>query len=376
MPLFSDPAAGVVDPYLRRAFELAERCRGRVSPNPLVGCVIVRDGAVVGEGYHEGPGTPHAEAAALAQAGDRARGAHVYVTLEPCNHTGRTPPCAPALVRAGVAAVTIGMRDPNPEVAGGGAEVLASGGVRVEWADASAPFERQNEAWLTRLATGRPFVRVKVAVTLDGRPALRASRRARISGSGGRSVTMRLRAEATAVAVGAATLAVDDPSLTVRDDADVPVARQPRRVVLARTTVPDRRATLFHDAYGAPLVICADTASRPAVDELERAGVPVVTYRYSEGVAGTLSAIARAGIDDVLIEAGPTLLTSLWRADVIDELVVVTAGGMAGTAAPPLYLGAPDAAGDVLTPPTHAVEAGVVDRDAVTVWRPVRSMNE
>jgi len=370
MPLFSDPACRVEDPFLRRAFELAERGRGSVSPNPMVGCVVVRDGEVVGEGYHEHAGGPHAEVVALAQAGTRAPGAHVCVTLEPCNHIGRTPPCAPALIDAGVSEVTIGMRDPNHAVSGGGAERLAQSGVSVNWAKDPGPFEAQNEAWLLRLRAGRPWVRVKVALTLDGRPTLVEGRRSQLTGQGGRTTTMRLRSAATAVAVGATTLAIDDPSLTVRDDGDVPFARQPQRLVLCRTTVPKPTATVFSDGCGVASVVVGDTSAAESRARLVDAGVRVLTYPDGEHARGMLTAVAGAGIDDVLVEAGPGLFSTLWRDRLIDELVIITAGGTAGSAAPPLYLGSPESDDTDLNAWLLATEAGVAGDDAVTVWRP------
>lgn len=375
MSLFSDDASAIHDPFLRRAFTLALRGRGSVSPNPMVGCVVVRDGVVVGEGYHERIGAPHAEAVALAAAGDQARDATVYVTLEPCTHYGRTPPCAPALIKAGVARVVIGMRDPNPDVSGGGATLLAEAGIPVEFASHEGPFVRLNEAWLHRIATGRAFTRVKVALTLDGRPALYASRRALITGAGGSSVTMDLRSGSTAVAVGAATVKVDDPVLTTRDPDDRAAVRQPIRVVVSRTSVPSPSARMFASGGSRVLLVTSDAANATAVQAVESAGAEVIRYRYADGIAGALRALAEHGIDDVLIEAGPTMASALWSARLIDELVVVQAGGMGGNAAPPLYLGGPDAAAGDLVPSMRAVEAAIRGEDAITVWRPRKKID-
>ncbi|MBN1192970.1 MAG: bifunctional diaminohydroxyphosphoribosylaminopyrimidine deaminase/5-amino-6-(5-phosphoribosylamino)uracil reductase RibD [Coriobacteriia bacterium] len=369
MALFSDPAVGIDDPMLRRAFGLAERGRGTASPNPLVGCVLVSDGAVVGEGFHAQAGGPHAEVVALEAAGDRARGAHAYVTLEPCTHFGKTPPCVDRMLSAGIAEVTIGMRDPNPEVSGCGAEALAAAGVTVNWAADPGPFETQNEAWLLRLRLGRPFVRVKVALTLDGRPALAARRRSKITGAGGRHVTMRLRSEATAIVVGASTVSVDDPELTVRDENDALAERSPRRIVLSRTSAPNPRACVFSADRGECVVVASDAASPAALEPLVRVGARVLTYAYRDGLSGALRAIAADGVNDVLVEAGPSLFTALWRDRFIDELVVVTAGGMSGNAGPPLFLGCADAEGQDLAPVLHPVETGIAQGDAVTVWR-------
>ncbi|PKQ20846.1 MAG: riboflavin biosynthesis protein RibD [Actinobacteria bacterium HGW-Actinobacteria-6] len=369
MSLFSDDASVISEPFLRRAFALAESGRGSVSPNPMVGCVVVRDGVVVGEGHHERVGSAHAEVNALAAAGESAKGATVYVTLEPCTHYGRTPPCTAALIKAGVSKVVIGMRDPNVDVSGGGAEILAHAGVDVEFAANEAPFRALNETWLHRLHTSRPWVRVKVALTLDGRPTLFASQRSRITGSGGSSVTMELRARATAVAVGASTLGIDNPLLTVRDDQGRGAVRQPIRVVLARTSVPSPAAKIFSADPTATRVVVSDAADARGIAALERADIPVLRYRYADGITGSLRVLSDSGIDDVLIEAGPALASAFWNARLIDELVVVHAGGMGGNAAPPLFLGGPDASAGDLVPSMRAVEAAIRADDAITVWR-------
>ena len=370
MSVFSDPTVGIADPFMRRAGECALRGRGTVSPNPLVGCVVVADGEVAGEGYHHHAGGPHAEVVALDAAGDRARGSHVYVTLEPCNHTGRTPPCAERLIAAGVSRVTIGMADPNPEVTGRGADALAAAGVGVTWVDDPGPFQALNEPWLHRLATGRPFVRVKIAVSLDGHIALADGARAAITGPGGAGLTHRLRSEATAVAVGARTLAADDPLLTVRDEDGTRSARQPLRVVLARDTVPESGARLFAEDPAECAVVIAESAPPAALEPLADRGVAILRYPMAAGIEGGLRALAEHGIDDVLVEAGSRLFTALWDASLIDELVVVTAGGIAGPGAPPLYRDPRVPAAESLTWEMRATETAVVGEDAAVVWRP------
>lgn len=370
MSLFADDSSAVSDPYLRRAYQLAEAARGATSPNPVVGCVIVRDGQIVGEGFHARAGSPHAEAVALAAAGGAASGGTAYVTLEPCNHYGRTPPCAPALIKAGISEVVIGMRDPNPDVDGRGADALTQAGVAVRFAEDDAPFKMQNEAWLTRLTLGRPRVTVKLALTLDAKPALKVGRRAHITGAGGNAVTMLLRSRATAVAVGAATAAVDDPALTVRGETGAVTGRQPQRVVLARTSVPKTNLKLVSDGLAPALLVVSDAADQAALRSFAATSAGVVTYPYGAGIRGALEALATSGVDDVLIEAGPALVTALYQAECIDELVIVTAGGMAGNAAPPAFLGPADAAGPDLAARFRAVEATVSGEDAVTVWRP------
>jgi len=372
MRLFSDPAVGIDDPLLRRAFLIAERGRGTVSPNPLVGCVVVRDGVVVGEGHHERAGMAHAEVVALDAAGESARGADVYVTLEPCNHHGRTPPCVDRLLEAGVASVTIGMRDPNTEVSGGGVETLGARGVTVRFASDDRPFLAQNEAWLTRLSTGRPFVRVKVALSLDGRPGLERGRRATITGTGARKLVMRLRAQSTAILVGARTLAIDDPLLTVRGEASQrrDVTAGPRRVVVCRESVPSPSARMFSDGGPLVTVLVPREASERALGEFGATGAAVLSYPPEAGLSGAFEALAADGVDDVLVEAGPGLFTALNEAALIDELIALTAGGLAGRDAPGLYGGGADRDGDRLAPVFAPVETGLVGEDVVTVWRP------
>ncbi len=371
MSLFTDGAERIPDPFLRRAYRLAEIASGRTSPNPVVGCVIVKDGVVVGEGYHERAGAPHAETVALDHAGDAARGATMYVTLEPCNHVGRTPPCTPRIIEAGVESVVIGMRDPNPDVVGGGAEALERAGVRVSFVHDETPFRALNEGWLTRMHTGRPFITAKVALTIDGRPALAMGRRSHITGQGGREITMRLRSRSTAVAVGAATLAIDDPALTVRDAYGRLASHQPVRVVLSRTSVPSPEARIFTDEAAPVMLVVSDRVRDSQLERLTAAGVQVLRYPYASGIEGALRALAGAGIDDVLVECGPSLLSALYPSGCLDQLVVVTAGGMAGTTAPPVFLGTGDIEGFDLRPRMAAVEAGVAGGDAATVWRPI-----
>lgn len=371
--LFGDACAVVTDPHLRRAMELAERGRGSTAPNPVVGCVLVRDGLVVGEGWHEHAGGPHAEIVALAAAGDRARGATCYVTLEPCAHTGRTGPCAEALVNAGIERVVVGLADPNPE-ATGGADVLRRAGVTVEFVTDDAPFASLNEEWLHRLHHGRPFVRVKIALTLDGRPALAAGCRSALTGESARALTMRLRTEADAVLVGAGTLAADDCVLTVRDADGACAPRQPRRYVLSRTEQPSPDARLFRDDHGVVSVLLPDALEpEPA---LRAAGARFVSYDAAEGIGGALTALGDDDVVSLLVEAGPRLFSALTSRGLIDELVILHAGGLAGEEAPSLYVGESQEDPCTLLRDYRAAEAGVVGSDAVTVWRPRRIVTE
>ena len=278
---------------LARARELAERGRGTTHPNPVVGAVLVRDGAVVGEGWHERRGEPHAEAHALRTAGERARGATLYVTLEPCSHHGATPPCADALIEAGVARVVAGQADPSPKVAGAGLARLRAAGVEVEVADGEEGFacRRQLEAWRTWAGRGRPFVTYKVAATLDGRVSVPGRRW--VTGAESRRLVHELRAAADAVAVGMGTVRADAPRLDARD---VLVLRQPRRLAFGRGPLPE----------GSGLEL--------------RSGPP----------AEELAALAGEGVQSLLLEGGPTLATAFLEADLVDKLLVFVAPALAG----------------------------------------------
>jgi diaminohydroxyphosphoribosylaminopyrimidine deaminase/5-amino-6-(5-phosphoribosylamino)uracil reductase len=275
---------------LERALELAERGRGTTHPNPVVGAVVVRDGEVVGEGWHERAGEPHAEVVALEAAGERAREATLFVTMEPCTHHGRTPPCVDRVLAAGVARVVAGSRDPNPG-AGGGLERLRAAGVAVELVD-SFEARRQNEAWRTWVALRRPFVTHKVAVTLDGRVAVPGSRW--VSGEESRSLVHELRAASDAVAVGMGTVRADAPSLTARG---VEAVRQPRRLAFGRGPLPE----------GSELELRSGT------------------------LADELAALAEEGVQSLLLEGGPTLATAFLDADLVDKLLVFVAPIVCGS---------------------------------------------
>jgi diaminohydroxyphosphoribosylaminopyrimidine deaminase/5-amino-6-(5-phosphoribosylamino)uracil reductase len=279
--------------FLERALELAERGRGTTQPNPVVGAVLVRDGEVVGEGWHERKGEPHAEVNAIAAAGDRARGATLYVTLEPCAHVGSTPPCVQAVIDAGVAKVVVGTRDPSPDAAGG-LEQLQEAGVETELADGEVGFQarQQNEAWLTWVTRRRPFVTYKAAMTLDGRLTLPDSRW--ISGEESRGLVHELRAASDAVAVGMGTARADRPALTARD---VGAARQPRRLVFGSGPLPE----------GVDL----ELLSGPLEEELGR--------------------LAEQRVQSLLLEGGPTLATAFMEAGLIDRLLVFVSPKLAGT---------------------------------------------
>lgn len=275
--------------WLARALSLAERGRGTTHPNPVVGAVLVRDNAVVGEGWHERRGEAHAEAIALGRAGERARGATLYVTLEPCNHHGVTPPCVDAVIEAGVSRVVIGARDPNPRMAGG-LDRLHAAGVDVELAD-SFEARRQNEAWRTWVALGRPFVTYKVAISLDGRVVVPGRRW--VTGEESRRRVHELRAASDAVAVGMGTVRADDPRLDARD---VVVRRRPRRLAFGRGPLPES-------------------------SELEL---------RSGALREELASLAAEGVQSLLLEGGPTLATAFLAEGLVDKLLVFVAPVLAG----------------------------------------------
>lgn len=278
--------------FLERALELAENGRGTTHPNPIVGAVVVSGDEVVGEGWHERKGGPHAEVAALEAAGDRAQGATVFVTLEPCAHFGATPPCVDALIGAGVARVVVGQLDPNP-THGGGAEKLRAAGVEVEVADEEAAFRcrQQIEEWRTWVTSGRPFVTYKVALTLDGRVRMPGARW--VTGEASRMLVHVLRAQSDAVAVGMGTVRWDNPRLDARD---VPVIRQPRRIAFGRGPLPEGSELELH--------------SGPVREELET--------------------LAADGVQSLLLEGGPTLAAAFLEADLVDKLLVFVAPRLSG----------------------------------------------
>jgi len=363
--LFSDVASRVEDPYLAHAVVLAERARGRTWPNPLVGCVIVAGDRIVGEGYHPRAGEPHAEVFALADAGEAARGATAYVTLEPCAHHGKTPPCVDALAAAGVSRVVVGMRDPNAEAAGG-ADRLRAAGIDVEFVGDPRPFAGLNAGWLKRIATGTPLVTAKSGMSLDARVAFAPAQRASMTGPSGLEVTRRLRSRADAVLVSAATVVADDPALTVRNASGTHAEVQPLRVVLVRETLPHADARVFTDGRAPTLVLASELADEQDL-RLLSARATVLRWGSSDGFQGALRALGVHGVSELLVEPGPRLLTALWAADAIDEYVTVTAGGMAG-AAVPVFAGTADRESDALIKRMKPLEAGIVGDVSVTVW--------
>ncbi|MGW8730728.1 bifunctional diaminohydroxyphosphoribosylaminopyrimidine deaminase/5-amino-6-(5-phosphoribosylamino)uracil reductase RibD [Streptomyces sp. NPDC055808] len=334
---------------MRRAVELAARGLGSTSPNPVVGCVITdASGAVVGEGYHQRAGGPHAEVHALRAAGERARGGTAYVTLEPCNHTGRTGPCAQALIEAGVTRVHYAVGDPNPQATGGG-DTLRAAGVRAERGLLADEAEAVNAAWLTSMRLGRPHVTWKYAATLDGRTAAEDGTSRWITSPEARSDVHRLRAECDAVVVGSGTARTDDPHLAVRG---IEGATQPLRLAVdTNATAVKPGARILDDA--APTLIAvaedADAAHLPeaAVLRLPRAATGL-------DIPALLGALHARGVRSVLLEGGPTLAGAFVAAGAVDKVV--------GYLAPALLGAGPTAlAGAGITTIAEALRLGITE---------------
>ena len=312
---------------MRRALALSRRGEGWVEPNPMVGCVIVRDGRVVGEGFHRRFGAAHAEVEALRRCGGKARRATVFVTLEPCGHFGKTPPCADALIDAGVRRVVVAARDPNPLVAGRGLRRLRSAGIEVvtdvrrdEAAEVLAPF-------FTCMVDHRPYVIAKWAQSLDGKLVTRAGQSKWISGEASRSEGHKLRARVDAVLVGAGTVLCDDPQLTARG---VRVRRVATRVVLDGRLRISERSHLVRSAKKIPVLVFTTSASSAGrkAERLRRAGVeivPVPAARSGLNLDRILADLAARGVTNLLVEGGPTVLAAFFAGGWVDEAWVFTA---------------------------------------------------
>jgi len=330
--------------FLRRALQLAERARGHTSPNPLVGAVLVREGRIVGEGFHPRAGEPHAEVFALQQAGELARGATAYVTLEPCDHFGRTPPCSLALLQAGVSRVVVAAREENP-VAKGGLERLRAGGVQVEAGLLEAEARAQNEVFFAVQKKGLPFVLLKAALTLDGKVAAPSGDARWISSEASRRVAHAYRQWLPAVMVGVGTVLKDDPALTVREPdfrpfplmVEPPPLRDPLKVVLDTEARTPPTARLFRKGpRGEParvLVFVGERAPGARVSALEEAGARVVALPREGGRGDPERALAfllEEGVDGVLLEGGPRLAGAFLERGLVDKLALFLAPRILG----------------------------------------------
>ena len=313
---------------MARALRLASRGRFTAHPNPRVGCVLARGDTVFGEGWHERAGERHAEVMALQSATGDTAGASAYVTLEPCCHHGKTPPCTDALLQAGIADVVIATEDPFPEVAGKGIERLESSGVNVRVGLMQDAADALNRGFVSRVTRGRPFVRLKIAASLDGATAMDSGESQWITGEDARRDVQRMRAESGAILTGIETVLADDPGLTVRDGSTGD--RQPVRVVLDSKLRMPASARLL-DQPGSTLVCAVDDSRRA---ELETAGAVVERFADLDGRTDAAAVLDRLGdmeVNDVLVECGPTLAGNLVDRDLIDELVIYLAPHMMGS---------------------------------------------
>ena len=329
--------------FMARALELARKGLYSTHPNPRVGCVIVKDGRIIGEGWHAKAGEPHAEVHALRQAGERARGATAYVTLEPCSHHGRTPPCADALVTAGVARVVAAMQDPNPQVAGSGLQRLAEAGIEVLSGVLESEARALNAGFIKRMESGLPFVRVKLAMSLDGRTAMASGESKWITGSAARSAVQRLRARSSVVLTGADTVLSDDARLTVRNEelglgaelSALALGRPPLRVLIdGRLRVP--LDVPFFQAGAALVATCAAATAR---DRYQAEGHELLAVPSSNGhvdLRKLLVELATRGVNEVLVEAGPRLAGAFARLGLVDEYQIFMAPKLLGSTARPL----------------------------------------
>ncbi|MGA9221845.1 MAG: bifunctional diaminohydroxyphosphoribosylaminopyrimidine deaminase/5-amino-6-(5-phosphoribosylamino)uracil reductase RibD [Pseudomonas graminis] len=355
---------------MARALELARKGVYSTHPNPRVGCVIVRDGEIVGEGWHVRAGEPHAEVHALRQAGDKAKDATAYVTLEPCSHHGRTPPCADALVNAGVARVVAAMQDPNPDVAGRGLLRLMSAGIAVQSGVLESEARALNKGFLKRMEHGLPYVRVKLAMSLDGRTAMASGESQWITGPEARSAVQRLRAQSSVVLTGADTVLADNARLTVRPDelglnaelTALAATRPPLRVLIdGRLRVP--LDAPFFKAGNALVATCAAASAR---ERYHDEGHDMLALPSSGGhvdLRKLLVELAARGVNDVLVEAGPKLAGAFTRLGLVDEYQIFVAGKFLGSSARPL-LDLP------LAQMSEALELKIVEMRAVgNDWR-------
>jgi diaminohydroxyphosphoribosylaminopyrimidine deaminase/5-amino-6-(5-phosphoribosylamino)uracil reductase len=320
--------------HMARALRLAERGLYSTSPNPRVGCVIVKNGQIIGEGWHQKAGEPHAEINALMQAGQASLGSTVYVTLEPCSHHGRTPPCADALIGAGVAKVIAAMQDPNPNVSGQGLARLKAAGIAVEHSLLATQAHDLNAGFVKRMVLGHPYVRIKTASSLDGKTALSSGESKWITGEAARADVHRLRARSCAILTGINTVLADNPQLNVRG---IHTSRQPVKVIVDSTlrTPPDARIL-----QGAKTIIACTEPDTKKAAALEAAGAEILCLPGADGrvnLHALLSRLAQKGVNEVMTEAGPILNGALLATGLVDEWVQYVAPCLLGSNARPLF---------------------------------------
>src|SRR5688500_577159 len=349
--------------YMRRALSLARRGWGQTAPNPMVGAVVVRGGEIVGEGWHARYGGPHAEAMALEAAGDRARGATAYVTLEPCAHQGKTPPCADALMAAGVSRVVAATADPNP-VASGGAAKLRAGGIDVELGVAEAESRELNAPFFFALTADRPWVTLKLATSIDGAITDHKRSAAWLTGPRARRLVHRLRAGSDAVAIGIGTVLADDPLLTVRGR--VKPRRPPVRVIFDRAARLPLTSKLARTAREVPTVVLAQAPDGSRIAELRAAGVEVLT---APTIAEGLRELRAREVRSMLVEGGAGIAVALLTACVVDRLVIFQAPLLLGQGSVNAFGGLPAALVQD-APRVTVLERRAIGDDLMTVYAP------
>ncbi len=325
-------------PYMRRALRLARRAQGTTSPNPAVGAVLVRDGEIVGEGHTQPSGQEHAEIVALRQAGEKARGSTLYVSLEPCSHHGRTPPCTDAIIQAGVSEVRFATLDRNPQVGGSGRHALERAGIAVAAGEEEESTVRLNEAFFKWVTTGLPYVTAKFAASLDGKIATRTGDSRWITGEAARRRAHRLRAMSDAVMVGVGTVLTDDPQLTARNRQDRPLRRQPIRIVVDSMGRTPTGARLFQEQ--GQILVAGAQVPQEHKESLERAGAEVMDLPAGDSsvdLKALLALLGQRDVTSVLVEGGSTLLGSLFDQRLVDKVVAFIApviiGGASATTA-------------------------------------------
>ncbi len=344
--------------WMAQALKLAEQGLYSTSPNPRVGCVLVKNGKLLAEGWHERAGEPHAEVHALKTAGGNAKGATVYVTLEPCSHHGRTPPCADALIAAGVARVVVAMQDPNPQVSGQGIVRLQNAGIAVDCGLMEASARELNPGFIKRMTSGMPLVRSKIAMSLDGRTALNNGVSQWITGAEARRDAHHWRARSCAVLTGIDTVLADNAQLTVRD---VKTTRQPLRVVLDSKLRISETARILH---GGNVLIYTATRDAQKISMLEEIGAKIVVMPSASAQVDLLACmkdLAVRGCNEILVEAGRTLNGALLQAKLIDELV--------------LYM-APQLLGDMARGMAQLGELTSLDQRVELEWKDVRQVGK
>ena len=327
--------------YMRRAVSLARQALGSTSPNPAVGAVVVKNGEIVGEGFTQPAGEDHAEIVALREAGPRANGATLYVTLEPCNHFGRTPPCTDAIIDAGISAVQVAIVDPNPAVSGGGVERLESDGIPTHLGAESAAVRRQLEAWLKLVTTGRPFITAKFAMSLDGKISTHTGDSKWITGDKARWHVHKMRARSDAVMVGIGTALADDPRLTARDERGNPLSRQPLRVVVdSRGRLPATARLLSEP--GKTLIAVGSGVTGSQMGE-HGEGVEFRHFPLRDehiDLQGLIEFLAEErDVTSIMVEGGGTLLGAMFDLGLVDKVVAFVAPTIIGGASAPSPVG-------------------------------------